>query len=253
MPQGKRGGRGFAGMDEERQREIARMGGRAAHEKGSAHEFSSDEAREAGRKGGLATSRDREHMSAIGREGAEARSEQRRVRPEGTEDSEEEEENGPARVAAPKTEATAITVLRQDHARVAALFDEFEDADIPAERRRLVEEIGRQIEVHTRLEEQIFYPAVRDARVAGGRALVHDAEMDHAAAELALAELDEMEPTDPSYETKVLALKELVDHHANQEEAEMFPLAQKEIAASRLQDLAAQMQILRATLQTRFS
>lgn len=75
-----RRGRGFAGMDPLRQREIARMGGRAAHEKGSAHEFSPEEAREAGRKGGLATSRDREHMAAIGREGAEARGEQRRAR-----------------------------------------------------------------------------------------------------------------------------------------------------------------------------
>ena len=49
-----RGGRGFAGMDEEKQREIASKGGKAAHEKGTAHEFDSEEAREAGRKGGLA-------------------------------------------------------------------------------------------------------------------------------------------------------------------------------------------------------
>ena len=80
MSELRRGGRGFAGMDPSRQREIARMGGRAAHEKGSAHEFSPEEARQAGRKGGLATSRDREHMAAIGREGAEARGEQRRAR-----------------------------------------------------------------------------------------------------------------------------------------------------------------------------
>lgn len=49
------GGRGFAGMDQERQREIASKGGKAAHEKGTAHEFSSEEAREAGRKGGQAS------------------------------------------------------------------------------------------------------------------------------------------------------------------------------------------------------
>lgn len=79
MPEVRRG-RGFAGMDPLRQKEIARMGGRAAHEKGSAHEFSPEEARQAGRKGGLTTSRDREHMAAIGREGAEVRGEQRRAR-----------------------------------------------------------------------------------------------------------------------------------------------------------------------------
>src|SRR6266496_3155774 len=73
LPQAKGEGRGFAGMDEERRREVARMGGRAAHQKGTAHEFSPEEAREAGRKGGRAVSQNREHMSAIGREGGESR------------------------------------------------------------------------------------------------------------------------------------------------------------------------------------
>jgi uncharacterized protein len=61
--------RGFASMDQEKQREIASKGGKAAHEKGTAHEFTSEEAREAGRKGGETTSKDREFMSEIGREG----------------------------------------------------------------------------------------------------------------------------------------------------------------------------------------
>jgi uncharacterized protein len=64
--------RGFASMDEEKQREIASKGGKAAHEKGTAHEFTSEEAREAGRKGGEAVSQNREHMSAIGRKGGES-------------------------------------------------------------------------------------------------------------------------------------------------------------------------------------
>ena len=66
--------RGFASMDPARQREIASKGGRAAHEKGTAHEWSSDEARNAGHKGGVTVSRDRAHMAAIGREGGESRS-----------------------------------------------------------------------------------------------------------------------------------------------------------------------------------
>jgi len=65
--------RGFASMDASKQREIASKGGRAAHAKGTAHEFTSDEARVAGRKGGEAVSRDREHMAAIGREGGHSR------------------------------------------------------------------------------------------------------------------------------------------------------------------------------------
>lgn len=61
--------RGFASMDSERQREVARAGGKAAHKRGTAHEFASDEARAAGQKGGLVISRDRAHMAQIGRLG----------------------------------------------------------------------------------------------------------------------------------------------------------------------------------------
>ena len=64
--------RGFAVMDEEEQREIASKGGRAAHESGNAHKFDSEEAAEAGRRGGEVVSRDREHMAEIGRKGGKA-------------------------------------------------------------------------------------------------------------------------------------------------------------------------------------
>jgi uncharacterized protein len=73
--------RGFASMDASKQREIASKGGRAAHAKGTAHEFTSDEARVAGRKGGEAVSRDRQHMSAIGREGGHSRGNRARQQP----------------------------------------------------------------------------------------------------------------------------------------------------------------------------
>nr|WP_161962000.1 KGG domain-containing protein [Xanthomonas campestris] len=63
--------RGFASMDEDKQREIASKGGKAAHASGNAHEFESEEAREAGRKGGESVSQDREHMADIGRKGGE--------------------------------------------------------------------------------------------------------------------------------------------------------------------------------------
>ncbi len=75
--------RGFASMDRSKQREIASKGGRAAHAKGTAHEFTSDEARVAGRKGGEAVSRDRAHMSAIGREGGHSRGARARAASQG--------------------------------------------------------------------------------------------------------------------------------------------------------------------------
>lgn len=65
--------RGFAAMDREQQRQIASKGGQAAHQKGTAHEFNSEEARRAGQKGGEVVSRNREHMADIGRKGGESR------------------------------------------------------------------------------------------------------------------------------------------------------------------------------------
>jgi uncharacterized protein len=70
--------RGFAAMNEEKQREIARKGGKAAHQRGTAHEFDAQEAALAGRKGGRTVSQNREHMAAIGRKGGLA-SHQRRA------------------------------------------------------------------------------------------------------------------------------------------------------------------------------
>jgi general stress protein YciG len=69
--------RGFAAMDAEKQRQIASKGGKAAHEKGTAHEFTPDEARQAGKKGGEAVSQNRKHMSDIGRKGGERVSQDR--------------------------------------------------------------------------------------------------------------------------------------------------------------------------------
>lgn len=68
--QGGKSNRGFASMDPQRQREIASEGGRAAHEKGTAHEFTSEEAREAGRKGGMARSANRRKAMESGNSGS---------------------------------------------------------------------------------------------------------------------------------------------------------------------------------------
>lgn len=69
--------RGFAAMKPEARAAIASKGGKAAHAKGTAHEFDSDEARTAGRRGGVSVSRNRDHMAAIGRKGGEARGKRR--------------------------------------------------------------------------------------------------------------------------------------------------------------------------------
>src|SRR3954453_14727981 len=78
QPQSRTKNRGFASMDQHRQREIARKGGRAPHEKGKAHEFTAEEARAAGRKGGEKVSVNRKHMAEIGRRGGKSSAQRRR-------------------------------------------------------------------------------------------------------------------------------------------------------------------------------
>ena len=82
--------RGFASMDSERQREIARKGGRAAHEKGTAHQFTSEEAREAGRTGGERVSANRSHMAEIGRLGGRSSA----IRRQSSKDEQSNENDG---------------------------------------------------------------------------------------------------------------------------------------------------------------
>ena len=75
--EGSRSERGFAAMDPNKQREIASKGGKTAHQRGTAHQFTSEEAREAGRKGGQRVSSNREHMASIGRKGGQSSSNRR--------------------------------------------------------------------------------------------------------------------------------------------------------------------------------
>src|SRR4051812_21739549 len=86
--------RGFASMGADKQREIARKGGKAAHAKGTAHEFTSDEARAAGKKGGESVSSNREHMSRIGRLGGKRSASRRHSVVLGGSGNQEQNSNG---------------------------------------------------------------------------------------------------------------------------------------------------------------
>jgi uncharacterized protein len=105
--------RGFASMDPAKQREIASKGGRAAHAKGTAHEWSSEEARQAGRKGGEVVSRDRSHMAAIGREGGEARGRKARARKMSVPSEQVSTERAAASPVAPSSQPSSPYVDRE--------------------------------------------------------------------------------------------------------------------------------------------
>jgi general stress protein YciG len=100
-------------MDANRQREIASKGGRAAHAKGTAHEWTSDEARVAGRKGGEVVSRDRAHMAAIGREGGESRGARNRRRDAASRGSEGASASGGSSGASYSDRESPVEVSRE--------------------------------------------------------------------------------------------------------------------------------------------
>ena len=120
----------------------------------------------------------------------------------------------------------ALALLSAAHSEVAQLFEEYADlADADgsdADRRALVAEICLQLTVHSRLEEEMFYPAVRQA--LGENELVEEAEAEHRGIEEAMDDLRAMDPADEGYDERVDVLRESVEHHVAEEEGSMFPM-----------------------------
>jgi hemerythrin superfamily protein len=120
----------------------------------------------------------------------------------------------------------AIELLMADHHRVARLFAEFdalkEDGSDEA-KSALVEQICRELTLHTTIEEEIFYPAVRSAIEDDG--LMDEALVEHEGAKELIAQLRAADPEDDLYDAKVTVLGEQIDHHVEEEEGSMFPRA----------------------------
>ena len=123
----------------------------------------------------------------------------------------------------------AVSLLSADHADVRQMFESYkqlveEDAD-DDEKRELAEQICLALTVHAEIEEEIFYPAMRES-IDDDLAL-DEAEVEHAAAKDLIAQIQGMEPEDALFDAKVLVLGEYVDHHVEEEESEIFPAAEK--------------------------
>ena len=122
----------------------------------------------------------------------------------------------------------AITLLTEDHAKVRKMFKQFERSHEKmddAEKAELVGQICMELTVHTQLEEEIFYPAAREA--IEEQELLDEAEVEHASAKELIAQLQSMQPGDELYDAKVTVLGEYVDHHIKEEEKQMFPKVRK--------------------------
>lgn len=123
-------------------------------------------------------------------------------------------------------EPLAIQLLKQDHRNVEELFEDFEAARRPAEKRSIAREICLELTVHTMIEEEIFYPAVKEAV---DEEIYGEAHVEHDGAKVLIAEIMAAAPTDEFYDARVKVLSEMIKHHVNEEEKRdgMFAQARK--------------------------
>jgi len=116
---------------------------------------------------------------------------------------------------------SAINLLEEDHREVEDFFEEYEKLEAASDKRQLALKICMALQVHTQIEEEIFYPAAREA--IEKPELIDEAIVEHASAKQLIGEIEDMEPGEELYDAKVKVLQEQVLHHVEEEEGELFP------------------------------
>jgi hemerythrin-like domain-containing protein len=141
----------------------------------------------------------------------------------------------------------AIKLLKTDHDKVRELLGQFEKAT-GARREKLRGQIERELKVHTQIEEEIFYPAYIDAaKKKDDRTMYFEALQEHHVVDMVLPEMNDG-ATNEELQAKAKVLKELVEHHADEEEKDMFPRAKQLLDKNELRALGEQMQLRKETL-----
>lgn len=134
----------------------------------------------------------------------------------------------------------AIALLKQDHEKVRGLLESLEKAT-GARREKLFAQIDRELKVHTTIEEEIFYPAFREAaKKKDDQVMIYEAVQEHHMVDVALPEAAEGENNE-DLKAKAKVVKELVEHHADEEEQDMFPRARKLFDREELRALGERM------------
>jgi len=146
----------------------------------------------------------------------------------------------------------AIALLKQDHEKVRDLLDDLEKAAMKedGDAESLLEEIEAELRIHTTIEEEIFYPAFREAASKkDDTKLYYEAVEEHHVVDMVLPEIDKGEVGSPEFAAKAKVLKDLVEHHAGEEEKEMFPRAKKLMDKDELVALGEQLAQRKKELQ----
>jgi hemerythrin superfamily protein len=135
----------------------------------------------------------------------------------------------------------ATALLKRQHREVEKLFSTALKTQNPNTRRQATDSIIKVLEHHTQIEEDIFYPAVREIGTKKAEDMIGEAYEEHHVVKLVLAELPSVDPKADNFEAKMTVLKELVGHHVKEEEDEMFPMAEKKLGEDRSSELAEEM------------
>ncbi len=146
----------------------------------------------------------------------------------------------------PTAQKAALSLLLDDHRKVRKIFKDFEKEKDVAARQKMVEEACTELTVHTKIEEEKFYPFLREQDPEAFGDLLNEALVEHASAKELIAQLQGMGPEDELYDAKFTVLGEYVNHHVTEEEGELFPkVISKKID---LKDLAQEMESLKQEL-----
>jgi hemerythrin superfamily protein len=133
----------------------------------------------------------------------------------------------------------AIELLKADHKKVAALFDQVKETESEQEHWKLFEQIKTELEVHTHIEETVFYPRIQQSEDL--KDMVLEAFEEHKQVKTLLREISGLAKGNEKLDAKLKVMGENVEHHVEEEETEMFPKVEKVLSKDELEELGAQL------------
>jgi hemerythrin superfamily protein len=150
----------------------------------------------------------------------------------------------------------AIDLLTQDHVRVKDILSQLSESTERAIKKRteLLAKLEMEITIHTQLEEEILYPAFKEAGGKEQDVMYYEAKEEHRTVDaLVLPDLKQTDPGTPEFSGRVKVVKELLEHHIEEEEEEMFPQALELLGKDKLDELGAQMEAMKADMKKSLS
>lgn len=150
----------------------------------------------------------------------------------------------------------AIDLLKADHERVKGILSQLSESTDRALKKRteLLAKLEMEVSIHTRLEEEILYPAFKEAGDKEEAEMYYEAKEEHRTVDsLVLPDLKNTDPSQPEFAGRVKVVKELLEHHIEEEEEEMFPKAEEILGKAKLEELGNQMEAVKAQYKKEFT